>query len=178
MQELNPAQMIRDDHERVRSLFQQLEQAGSEEKRELFLEVATEIEVHAKLEEEVFYPAVSAISGLGEKVQEGIEEHRKVEKLLEELKQISGPDGRLEAGVQQLQQEVEHHAREEEAEVLPRTNELADVEGLAQRMKELKEKLMLQAGARGAGASSVDELKMGENPSAPSGRGRVDDSQG
>jgi iron-sulfur cluster repair protein YtfE (RIC family) len=48
-------------------------------KRELAEEVCTELETHAQLEEQIFYPAVQEESQEGRAlVQEAIQEHQKV----------------------------------------------------------------------------------------------------
>ena len=55
----NATQMIRQDHKKVEGLFKKFEQTqGSQSKRRLAENAMAELEVHAALEEEIFYPAV------------------------------------------------------------------------------------------------------------------------
>jgi iron-sulfur cluster repair protein YtfE (RIC family) len=72
--------MLQEDHRRVRDLFQEYEAAmDPRTKRELAEEVCTELETHAQLEEQIFYPAVQEESQEGRAlVQEAIQEHQKV----------------------------------------------------------------------------------------------------
>jgi hypothetical protein len=52
--------MLKADHQRVRDLFAQYDAADNvETKRMLAEQVFTELEMHAQLEENVFYPAVN-----------------------------------------------------------------------------------------------------------------------
>ena len=55
----NATQMIRQDHKKVEGLFKKFEQTqGAQAKRRLAENAMAELEVHAALEEEIFYPAV------------------------------------------------------------------------------------------------------------------------
>ena len=55
----NATQMIRQDHRKVEDLFKKFEQTkGAQAKRRLAENAMAELEVHAALEEEIFYPAV------------------------------------------------------------------------------------------------------------------------
>src|SRR3954462_848434 len=52
------ASLLKADHRKVEQLFAQFEQSGEEEKkRELVRQICTELVIHTKLEEEIFYPA-------------------------------------------------------------------------------------------------------------------------
>ena len=58
---MNAVKMLKADHDRVQKLFKEFEAAGErayEKKRGIAEEVFTELEIHTKLEEEIFYPAV------------------------------------------------------------------------------------------------------------------------
>jgi iron-sulfur cluster repair protein YtfE (RIC family) len=72
--------MLKADHQRVRDLFAQYEAADNREtKRTLAEQVFTELEMHAQLEENVFYPAVNEETEEGpELVKESLSEHADV----------------------------------------------------------------------------------------------------
>ena len=138
--------MLKEDHRRVRDLFQEYEAAmDPRTKRELAEEVCTELETHAQLEEQIFYPAVNEESQEGpELVQEAIQEHQKVKDMIAALREI-GPDNReFDAKFRELMQNVEHHVEEEETEMFPLAEqELSeDLEEIKTEMQELKKEIM------------------------------------
>ena len=54
---MNAIELLKADHAKVQELFRQYEKAG-ERSREIAEQIFTEIEIHATLEEELFYPAL------------------------------------------------------------------------------------------------------------------------
>jgi iron-sulfur cluster repair protein YtfE (RIC family) len=112
--------MLKEDHCRVRDLFQEYEAAmDPRTKRELAEEVCTELETHAQLEEQIFYPAVQEESQEGRAlVQEAIQEHQKVKDMIAALREM-GPDSQaFDTKFREIMQNVEHHVEEEETEML------------------------------------------------------------
>ena len=56
---MNALDLLTEDHQNVRQLFQQVQQIrDNDEKKELFDQIDTELAVHAEIEETVFYPAL------------------------------------------------------------------------------------------------------------------------
>ena len=57
---MNAIELLKADHARVKALFRQCEGAEAQpaQQRELAEQIFTELEVHATLEEELFYPAL------------------------------------------------------------------------------------------------------------------------
>jgi hemerythrin superfamily protein len=80
--------MLKEDHRRVRDLFQEYQAATDPRtKRELAEEACTELETHAQLEEQIFYPAVNDDSDEGPAlVQEALQEHQQVKDLIVTLR--------------------------------------------------------------------------------------------
>ena len=78
------------DHNRVRGLFTQFKSAHDADNgaamTTLATQIATELEVHTTIEEEIFYPWCHDLSdAIRELVDEGIEEHHEVKVLLAEI---------------------------------------------------------------------------------------------
>lgn len=142
--------MLREDHEKVRALFKQYEAAGEnafKEKKEIVGQISRELDVHAKIEEEIFYQAFrNAPEEKGKKVvRESFEEHKIVKTLLGELAGMKPQDEQYDAKVTVLQEGVEHHADEEERELFPDAEELLGDEGLERlgaEMEDRKEELL------------------------------------
>ena len=142
--------LLKQDHDKVRALLKEYESAGErahQTKRRLVEALSQEIAVHAKLEEELFYPAVAAIRGKEAKdtVREAIEEHEIVKRLLIELAELTPADEQYDAKVKVLQENIEHHAKEEEREMFPVAEEHLsdeDLEELAVELESRKELLL------------------------------------
>jgi hemerythrin superfamily protein len=152
----NPAvAMLKEDHERVQSLFDQFEAAKGRAKKERIVRQAlAELKVHAALEEEVFYPAVR--KGVGKDLMnEADEEHHVAKLLIAELDQMDGSESHFDAKFLVLAECVRHHIKEEENEMLPRARTAKlDFEALADKMRRR------QARLRKAGVPAVSEEGM------------------
>jgi hemerythrin superfamily protein len=139
----NATQMIRQDHRRVEGLFKKFEQTqGAQAKRRLAENAMAELEVHAALEEEIFYPAVKNEVDNGSMVQEAIEEHQTVKQLISGLKGMEEADDEFESQFSQLMENVQHHVEEEESEMLPKVEESElDLNSLGQQMSQRKQEM-------------------------------------
>jgi len=138
--------MLKEDHRRVRDLFQEYEAATDQHaKRDIAEEAFVELETHAQLEEHVFYPAVNEETDEGPAlVKESLAEHQTMKHLIQELRQMGPNHQAFDAKFHQLIRNVEHHIAEEESEMFP----LAEVEleeeldELREEMQELKQEIM------------------------------------
>ena len=134
--------MLKADHQRVKDLFAQYEAADNvETKRTLAEQVFTELDMHAQLEETVFYPTVNEGTDEGpELVQESLSEHETVKNLIQELRSMAYDTDEFDAKFQELIRTVAHHIEEEEAEMFPLAEEeLADdLTEMKDEMQELK----------------------------------------
>jgi len=139
----NATQMIRQDHKKVEGLFKKFQQTkGAQAKRRLAETAMAELEVHAALEEEIFYPAVKKEVDDGSMVQEALEEHQTVKQLISELKGMDEVDEEFESQFSQLVENVQHHVEEEENEMLPKVEESElDLNSLGQQMSQRKQEM-------------------------------------
>jgi hemerythrin-like domain-containing protein len=134
--------LLKADHQRVKALFTQYEATDNvETKRTLAAQVFVELEMHAQLEENVFYPAVNEETDKGpELVKESLSEHETVKTLIQALRSMAHDTDAFDAKFQELIQNVAHHVEEEEAAMFPLAEqELAeDLEEMSEEMQELK----------------------------------------
>jgi len=140
----NPAiSLLKEDHDRVQALFDHFEKAeGRAEKKRIVREALTELKVHAALEEELFYPAVRKAIGK-EIMNEADEEHHVAKLLIAELETMKGSESHYDAKFTVLAENVRHHIKEEENEMLPQARSVKlDFEALATKMRRRKEKLL------------------------------------
>jgi hemerythrin superfamily protein len=135
--------MIRQDHKKVEGLFRKVEQTkGAQAKRRLAENAMAELEIHAALEEEIFYPAVKKEVDDGSMVQEAIQEHQTVKQLIAELKGMGEADDEFESQFSQLVENVQHHVEEEENEMLPKVEDSElDLNSLGAEMSQRRQDL-------------------------------------
>jgi hemerythrin superfamily protein len=134
--------LIKADHRRVEQLFREFEDAGDRAyrtKQRLVSQLIRELEVHATIEEETYYPAVEAKARKDGKelVAEAVEEHHVVKILLGELAGMSAEDEAFDPKVTVLMENVRHHVEEEEEEMLPQSEEILGKEELTRLGEEM-----------------------------------------
>lgn len=132
--------LLKKQHKEVKALFKEIEDAESErERRRLMNEIATALEGHTVIEEEMFYPAVRGIETqkAEEMVLEAFEEHHVVKLVLAEMPNVDPEDERFVAKMTVLSELVEHHADEEEKEMFKLAQKLGkdELEALGKQME-------------------------------------------
>jgi len=169
----NATQLIRQDHKKVEGLFKKFEQTkGLKAKRRIADNAMTELEVHAALEEEIFYPAVEKEIDDRSMVKEARQEHQTVKELIAELKGMQEEDEEFESKFSELVENVQHHVEEEESEMLPKVEENGlDLKELGDQMSQRKQKLQGGSGRSTKRAKSKTPRKTAAK-SKSSGRGK------
>jgi len=151
----NAIEMLREDHRKVKKLFEEFEHTEEEQSKEQIVEhTLRELEVHAALEEEIFYPAAEEQIGAKDSIDEAREEHHVVKLLIGELKKMRADDDRYNAKYTVLAESVKHHIEEEESELFPKLEGKLDAEGVGAEMETRKEQLQEQSQKRSAKAKS------------------------
>lgn len=150
MASVDPVKMLKDDHNKVKQLFQEFESADGRSKKRIAKEAVNELEVHARLEEEIFYPAFQQHVKEEMIAAEAEEEHHAAKLLMDELKQMldGSVDVHFDAKFMVLAENVKHHIQEEEKEMLPKAQKLdrSVLEELGERMMTRREELMQEMG--------------------------------
>ncbi|HKY46240.1 MAG TPA: hemerythrin domain-containing protein [Pyrinomonadaceae bacterium] len=170
--------LLQADHRNVAALFEELEQASGKTKISVFNEIKTELELHAHIEEAVFYPALEGPRETADLTAEAYEEHAEVKKLLRELSRTKSPNEEWEAQVKVLQENVEHHVEEEENELFPKAEQVLSEEEL----EDLGERLQAEKSRGQRQASKKSSKKSGAKKSAGSkksgGKSKASKKQG
>jgi hemerythrin superfamily protein len=135
--------MLREDHKKVKGLFEEFEQATDAKAKQRIVETAlTELDVHSTLEEELIYPAIRAEIDDEDLMDEALEEHHVVHALIGELKKMKASDERYDAKFTVLAENVRHHIKEEESEMFPKAEDCEiDWEALCSQVMKRKEQL-------------------------------------
>jgi hemerythrin superfamily protein len=141
--------LLKKDHKLVRALLETLDKTESASRRtKLFAQIELEILVHAKIEEEIFYPAFKRRAEESEQVQmfiEAKEEHGLVEQMLPKTKRTNPEGEEFGARAKVVKDLVLHHAKEEEKEMFKAAKELFDkdeLKTLGEQMQRRKRELM------------------------------------
>lgn len=114
---MNVYSLLKKDHKEVAQLFEQLMDTSNEAVKtrdKLFGQLKTELEIHTKVEESIFYPALKEPEKTHEITLEAIEEHHVVDQLLGELDDMPKGSDEWIAKLTVLKENVEHHVEEEE----------------------------------------------------------------
>lgn len=108
------------DHREVERLFADFEEAaGDAQKRNLAIAICVALKVHARLEEELFYPA--AYGALDDKslIEEAQVEHASAKDLIAQIETGAPGEAFFDARVNVLAEYIDHHVVEEEGEIFP-----------------------------------------------------------
>ena len=145
--------LLKADHRKVEDLFAKFEAAkGDGKKKALAEQICMELTVHAKIEEDIFYPACE---GKVEEdlLKEAYVEHDGAKVLIAEI-EAGGPDDAFyDAKVKVLSEQIEHHVKEEEQRVEGMFAQARkaglDLDDLGERMAAEKAELMANYKAGG-----------------------------
>ena len=145
----NAIDLLKSDHQDVTKLFEQFEKAsdGSAKKADIVEKICKALKVHAEIEEEIFYPAArAALEQDDEDVMDEAEvEHSTIKSLVEQLEDSHPGDELFDAKVKVLCEYVNHHVKEEEAQMFPKVKKTdLDLDDLGQELAARKAELMAE----------------------------------
>ncbi|HYE13443.1 MAG TPA: hemerythrin domain-containing protein [Pyrinomonadaceae bacterium] len=153
---MNAFQLLKEDHQKVSGIFQQLEpttENAIKTRQELFARLKQELDIHAHIEETIFYPSIKREAETREIVLEGFEEHRVVKTLLGELEGMDVGAEEWAAKLKVLKENVEHHVEEEEGEMFQKARQVLSeeqIEDLGAQMEEEKKNQKAKTSSAGA----------------------------
>jgi len=113
-------ELLKRDHDVIAAL---LAEAGTyAEKKRAFERIKAEIEIHAYLEETLFYPILQSEESLKALVDDARAQHRLMQELLDDLEKQDGAE--FEKNFQTLKAEAQLHFTGEENEIFPQVARL------------------------------------------------------
>lgn len=125
--------MIRMDHTSVLSTFHRYKiDSNPATKQALVKTACLLLEIHAQLEEEIFYPALHAVAPNNAVLNKSIPEHAELRQLIAELRRMEATDPAYDQTFMDLMRDVMHHVADEETTLIPEAERL-----LADRLGEL-----------------------------------------
>jgi hemerythrin superfamily protein len=122
-------ELLKAQHDEAKALFRKIEKADGGRKGMLFDELADALAVHAAIEEKHFYPATKS-ARTEELLQEAVEEHLSVKRLIADLLELEPSDAQFDAKISVLEEQVGHHVEEEEGELFPKVKKMLSADEL------------------------------------------------
>ena len=137
--------LLKADHDKVKKMLadgEETTERAEKTRTELFGSLKSEMLIHERIEEEIFYPALKSHPKARDIVLEGYEEHHVVDEIMGELEATSVTDETWGAKFKVMKENIEHHIEEEEGEMFKQARQVFDADELEQlgvRMMELKQ---------------------------------------
>ena len=141
---MNPFNLLKTDHEKVAGILTSIDETterAAKGREELFARLKQELDLHAQIEEEIFYPALEDSEETREITLEAYEEHSLVKQMLAELEAAPKDTEEWTAKFTVLKENIEHHVEEEEGEIFKKAQQVLskdEIEALGDRLQEAK----------------------------------------
>lgn len=147
----NAIAVLKADHRAVEKLFADFDKASGEtRKAQIAKQICLELLVHTQIEEELFYPPSRELLKDDGIVDEAIVEHQAAKDLIEQIRGMDAADDMFEARMQVLQEQIEHHVKEEETEYFPQVEKTdMDLRAIGEQLIARKTELMAQMQGEG-----------------------------
>ena len=155
--------LLKADHRKVEELFESFQAAKADGKKKTLAEqICMELTVHAKIEEDIFYPACEGAVD-EDLLKEAYVEHDGAKVLIAEI-EAGGPDDAFyDAKVKVLSEMIEHHVEEEEKRVEGMFSQARaaglDMDGLGERLAAEKQQLTAAYGKGGSPTPETSTLQ-------------------
>jgi hemerythrin superfamily protein len=141
-------ELLEHDHREVEELFDEFSemQDDGERKGEIAERICRALEVHAEIEEEIFYPHAREATKDDDLIDEAIVEHATVKHLIGEIEAMEVSDDLYDAKVRVLEEMVKRHIQEEEEELFPELiSAKMDTKEVGRELVERKQELMAES---------------------------------
>lgn len=142
---MNAFTLLKNDHEKVAGILEKIDattERATKGREELFAQLKNELDVHARIEEEILYPTLEEYEETRDISLEAYEEHALVKQLLEELAAAPKDDETWTAKFTVLKENIEHHVEEEEGEMFTKARKVLsedEIEELGNRLEKAKQ---------------------------------------
>ena len=147
---LDAMTLLKQDHVRLRQLLDELGEAAAthayDRKKSLFRTFKAAVQDHARVEEEIFYPAVMKLRSEAARgaVREALAAHQTVDSIIAEIDEMEPEDGQYDVKVESLRASVARHVQSEEQAMFAQArNHLTDdrLLALGRRMRAFRQGL-------------------------------------
>jgi iron-sulfur cluster repair protein YtfE (RIC family) len=129
---MNAFTLLKADHKKVAGILEKIDETTEravKTREELFTQLKTELDIHTRIEETIFYPALKDADETRDITLEAFEEHKVVKTLLGELESLGKDKEEWTAKFTVLKENIEHHVEEEEGEMFPKARKVLGDDG-------------------------------------------------
>jgi hemerythrin superfamily protein len=116
--------LLKDDHDEVKSMFKKLQKAEGAEALRLWEQLRDMLNLHEQMEETQFYPKLKQDESAKDIILESYQEHHVLDVLMGEISQFKPSDEQWTPKIKVLQENAEHHIKEEEEELFPKVRKI------------------------------------------------------
>ncbi|ACT51808.1 hemerythrin domain-containing protein [Methylovorus glucosotrophus] len=160
-----------DDHKNVKKLFKQYSKLAEKEDIEgktlVANQICLELTVHARVEEEIFYPAARAAIHDDDLLNEAVVEHSTAKSLIGQIQSMNPSDPMYDAKMTVLSEYIDHHVEEEETEMFPKVKKAkVDLEELEAEVSKRRGQLMAEV-VNAEGGIDIKKLKAAVQQAMP-----------
>lgn len=153
--------MIRMDHTHVFAVFHRFKHSTSHARKSALVRNAClAIDVHAQLEEEIFYPELRDAAGADPVLDRSGPEHNEMRALMQQLRSMTPDDAGYDRTFHALMRTVIHHVADEESVLLPEAERRMTPERLHELGAQMTKRRMelVRPHARELAATSVQSF--------------------
>lgn len=161
----NAVELLKAEHEEVAELFDAFESADPAEQQALAEQVCQKLTVHARIEEEILYPAAKDVLEEDDVdlVNEAAVEHATVKDLIVKIEAMDATDEPYKATVTVLSEYVKHHVEEEETELFPLLQDSdLDLDAMGAKLASRKQELTAELGTDSDDGDTIDDSEEDE----------------
>lgn len=141
---MNAIKLLDQQHDEIAAMFARCGDANTPAKLQaLFEQIADALAIHAKIEEQIFYPIVRA-TRTDTILLEAVEEHLAIKRVIADLLELAPEDEHYAPKLSVLREQVARHVREERGSLFPKVQKLLNkdqLEAIGQQMAALVEDL-------------------------------------
>jgi hemerythrin superfamily protein len=124
---IDALQFLKREHNGLKRLFTELRRTAPRahrKRRELLDRIVTDLEVHARIEEDLFYPAITEVPYTRHMIEEARADHDAVREVVTELEALAPTDRAFPMKADELREIALAHILEEEDDVFPLASRL------------------------------------------------------
>ncbi len=128
---MDAIKLLKQEHEKAKEMFQQIEQAREPQRAPLWNKLRPELKVHEKMEEAHLYGPVAEDDRTQDStLRDWAEQHHvevgEAETMIEEISGLNPSDAAWLEKVQSLKNTLEHHIQKEEQRIWPKIRQVWD----------------------------------------------------
>jgi hemerythrin superfamily protein len=162
--------VLKQDHREIEQMLKQMATGKADGK--MFGQLTMLLTAHTKAEEKAVYPDLLKPKATKGMTLEGIEEHHVAEFIMKEMQKLDPKDERFKAKMSVLQENVQHHIREEEKVLFPQAKKAMQkgwAEMTAERFEQQEQTLKQKMGGKPAGRKRTTGTRAAAKPTRTTG---------